>query len=93
MANQVSLMAYLQYGLQRFPVINQGQSPQNTRNERYVASHINNVGHWAAFNLASIQQYFGAILTVSRTADEPVNPSPRRASTWRMPFGPASMPI
>jgi hypothetical protein len=78
MANQVSLMAYLQHGFQRLPIISQGQSPQNTRNERYGASDINNVGHWAAFNLASIQQQFGVILTASRIADEPVNPSPPR---------------
>lgn len=78
MANQVSLMAYLQYGFQLFPVINQGQSPQNTRNERYGARDINIIGHWESFNLASVQQQFGVILNAGRIADEPVNPSPPR---------------
>ena len=78
MANQVSLMAYLQHGFQPLPIIDQGQSPQNTRNERYGAGDINNLGHWAGFNLVSIQQQFGAELAAAQIADEPVQPSPPR---------------
>ncbi|KAJ9226839.1 hypothetical protein DTO027B5_2055 [Paecilomyces variotii] len=78
MANQVSLMAYLQHGFLRLPVINQGQSPQNTQNDQYRAADITNVGHWARFNLTSIRQQFGTVLAQARIADEPVNPSPPR---------------
>ncbi|KKZ60906.1 hypothetical protein EMCG_00667 [[Emmonsia] crescens] len=48
MANQVSLMA--------LPIVDQGQSIRNTRNDNYGADDIHNVGHWAEFNLATIQQ-------------------------------------
>ncbi|KAL1845564.1 hypothetical protein Plec18170_009699 [Paecilomyces lecythidis] len=78
MANQVSLLAYLQHGFLPLPIIEQGQSPQNTRNDRYGARDINHVGHWAGFNLVSIQQQFGAVLAAARIPDEPVNPSPPR---------------
>ena len=78
MAHQVSLMTYLQQGFQPLPIIDQGQSPQNTRNDRYRAADINNLGHWADFNLASIQQQFGAVLAAAQIADEPVQPSPPR---------------
>lgn len=78
MANQVSLLAYLQHGFMPLPVIDQGQSPQNTRNDRYRARDIRHVGHWANFNLVSIQQQFGAVLTAARIPDEPLLPSPPR---------------
>lgn len=58
-------MAYPQHGFQPMPIIDQGQSPQNTRDERYGAGGINNLGHWAEFNLVSIQQQFGAALAVA----------------------------
>ena len=78
MAHQVSLMTYLQQGFQPLPIIDQGQSPQNTRHDRYKADDIGNVGHWAGFNLASIQQQFGAVLAATQIADEPIQPSPPR---------------
>ena len=78
MAHQVSLMTYLQQGFQPLPIIDQGQSPQNTRHDRYKADDIGNVGHWANFNLASIQQQFGAVLAAAQIADKPVPPSPPR---------------
>ncbi|KAF4199010.1 hypothetical protein CNMCM8694_006763 [Aspergillus lentulus] len=78
MASQVTLMAYLQHGFHSLPVIEQGQSPQNTRNERYGAADITSVGQWAGFNLASIQQQYGAVLAAARITDEPVQESPPR---------------
>lgn len=78
MANQVSLMAYLQHGFQSIPVIDQGQSPRNTTNDRYSAADIASIGQWSAFNLASIQQRFGTMLEAARIQDEPVPPSPPR---------------
>ncbi|KAE8151286.1 hypothetical protein BDV25DRAFT_128890 [Aspergillus avenaceus] len=63
MATQVSLMTYLQHGPPALPIIEQGQSPQNTRNDRYGAGDINN---------------YGAVLAAARIADEPFQPSPPR---------------
>lgn len=77
MANQVSLMTYLQHGFQPLPIIDPGH-PQNTRNDRYGARDINNLGHWGEFNLVAIQQQFGAALATAQIADEPVQPSPPR---------------
>ncbi|OJD18346.1 hypothetical protein ACJ73_08728 [Blastomyces percursus] len=78
MANQVSLMVYLQHGPQALPIVDQGQSTQNTRNDSYGADDINNVGHWAEFNLATIQQQYGAALAGARIADDPFQASPPR---------------
>ncbi|PGH33761.1 hypothetical protein GX50_03418 [[Emmonsia] crescens] len=78
MANQVSLMAYLQHGPQALPIVDQGQSIRNTRNDNYGADDIHNVGHWAEFNLATIQQRYGAILAGARIADDPFRTSPPR---------------
>ncbi|KAA8641684.1 uncharacterized protein ATNIH1004_011820 [Aspergillus tanneri] len=79
MANQVSLMEYLQHGFQPIPIIDQEQSKQNTRNDRYRASDIANVGHWSTFSLSTIQQRFGATLQAALIPNEPVPPSPSRA--------------
>lgn len=70
-------MAYLQQGFQPLPIIDQGQSPYNTRNDRYPAADIRNVGHWAGFNLVSIQQQFSAALAAARIVDELFQPSPK----------------
>lgn len=71
-------MAYLQHAPQALPVIDQGQSHQNTRNEHYNWQDIRNPGHWASFNLASIQQQYGGLLATAQIADEPFQPSPAR---------------
>lgn len=76
MANQVSLMAYLQHGLRHIPAFSGGRSNRNTRNSAYGPEDVEIAGPWAAFNLASIQQQFGAILTAARIADAPMAPSP-----------------
>ncbi|PYH46588.1 uncharacterized protein BP01DRAFT_355583 [Aspergillus saccharolyticus JOP 1030-1] len=79
MAAQVSLMSYLQHGPPPLPIIAQGQSPQNTQNDNYRAADINNVGHWAGFNLASIQEQFGPLLAAAQIPDEPFQDSPPRS--------------
>ncbi|KAE8353788.1 hypothetical protein BDV28DRAFT_99781 [Aspergillus coremiiformis] len=71
MANQVSLMTYLQHGPLPVPVILHGQSTQNTRHDAYNASDISNVGHWAGFTLAAIQQRYGDLLATVQIVDEP----------------------
>ncbi|QKX55691.1 uncharacterized protein TRUGW13939_02788 [Talaromyces rugulosus] len=78
MANQVSLMDYLQHGPIPLPVIDQGQSPRNERNDSYSSDDITSVGHWAEFNLTSIQQQYGAVLAAACIADEVFPPSPPR---------------
>ncbi|PWY68868.1 hypothetical protein BO83DRAFT_390659 [Aspergillus eucalypticola CBS 122712] len=69
---------YLQHNPPPLPIINQGQSPQNTRSDSYRADDINNVGHWAGFNLTSKQQQFGPLLAAAGIPDEPFQPSPPR---------------
>lgn len=76
MANQVSLLAYLQHGPPRIPIIEQGQSTDNTTNAKYSAEDITYVGHWAAFNLNTILQQHQAVLTNSRIGDEAMPESP-----------------
>ncbi|KAB8263533.1 hypothetical protein BDV32DRAFT_118826 [Aspergillus pseudonomiae] len=78
MATQVSLMTYLQHGPPLLPIIEQGQSPQNTRDDNYGAGDIRNVGHWAGFNFTSIQQQYGTLLAAARIDDEPFQSSPPR---------------
>lgn len=76
MANQVSLMAYLQHGPQAITVVDQGQSPNNTRNPSYSARDITFIGQWTGFNLASLQQRFGLLLQLAQIADEPFPTTP-----------------
>jgi hypothetical protein len=75
MSNQVSLMDYLQHGPIPLPVVDQGQSPHNERNDSYSFDNITSVGHWAGFNLTSIQQQYGAVLAAARIQAEGA-PSP-----------------
>jgi hypothetical protein len=70
MANQVSLMDYLQHGPIPLPVVDQGQSPHNERNDSHSFDDITSVGHWAGFNLTSIQQQYGAVLAAVRIQAE-----------------------
>ncbi|KAE8133851.1 hypothetical protein BDV38DRAFT_257236 [Aspergillus pseudotamarii] len=79
MANQVSLLAYLQHGPPRIPIIEQGQSTDNTTNTRYSADDITYVGHWATFNLNTILHQHQAVLTNSRREDEAMPLSPPQA--------------
>ncbi|RAL14803.1 uncharacterized protein BO97DRAFT_403856 [Aspergillus homomorphus CBS 101889] len=78
MTSQVSLMSYLQHGLPHLPVLDQAQSPPNTQNDHYREADITRVGHWTEFNLAAIQQQYGALLAAARIPDEPFQPSPPR---------------
>ncbi|PGG98575.1 hypothetical protein AJ79_08828 [Helicocarpus griseus UAMH5409] len=62
----------------RCQIVEQEQSTQNTRNDSYGADDINNMWHWAEFNLATIQQQYGAGLAGARIADDPFQASPPR---------------
>jgi hypothetical protein len=76
MANQVSLMSYLQHGPTALPR-GMSQAGTNTRNRRYGARNIrNNFGFWATFNLNTIQQQYGALLAAAQITDEPFPTSP-----------------
>ena len=76
MANQVSLMSYLQHGPIALPRGTPGPS-KNTTNPRYSALDItDNLGFWAAFNLNTIQQHYGALLATAQITDEPFPTSP-----------------
>ena len=78
MAKYVSLMTYLQHGFNPMPIIDQGQSTQNTRSSCYGAADIESIGHWAEFNLPSIQHQFGRVLAAARIRDKPMCPSAAR---------------
>jgi hypothetical protein len=79
MANQVSLLAYLQHGPPALPVINQGQSRENTTDRNYSVDDITHIGHWAAFNIDTIMQQHGHLLTNARIVDDPMPASPPQA--------------
>ncbi|KAE8406591.1 hypothetical protein BDV37DRAFT_242855 [Aspergillus pseudonomiae] len=76
MDNPVSLMAYLQYGPPRIPVIDQEQSKENTTSQICSADDIRSVGYWVDFNLSTILHQHQAILANSRCADEAMPDSP-----------------
>jgi len=77
MANQVSLMSYLQHGPTALP--RQTGPSGNTRNMRYSARDINNLGFWRAFNLNTIQQQYGILLATAQITDELFPTSPPQA--------------
>ena len=76
MANQVSLMSYLQHGPTALPR-GMPRPGRNTVNHRYNAHDItNNFGLWATFNLNTIQQHYGVLLATAQITDEPFPTSP-----------------
>lgn len=79
MANQISLLAYLQEGPQALPNQYQGISYQNTTNDAYEADDISHVGNWNTFNLQNIQQRYGPLLTTPQLISRdnmPISPPP-----------------
>ncbi|KAL1995195.1 hypothetical protein VTN49DRAFT_1382 [Thermomyces lanuginosus] len=63
MANLISLLEYLQVRPPEVPVINQGQSRQNTANKSYNHRNISFIGSWDDFNLDTIMNQYGQLLT------------------------------
>lgn len=74
--NQVSLLAYLQHGPPALPLIDQGQSEDNTTDRNYSADDITPVGHWVAFNLGSVMQQYSQLLANTQIDDDPMPSSP-----------------
>lgn len=70
--NQVSLLAYLQHGPPALPLIDQGQSEDNTTDRNYSADDITPVGHWVAFNLGSVMQQYSQLLANTQIDDDPM---------------------
>jgi hypothetical protein len=75
MANQVSLMSYLQHGPTALPRRIPGRG-RNTKNQRYNSDDIGNLGVWWTFDLNVIQQRYGALLAAAQITDEPFPTSP-----------------
>ena len=76
MANQVSLMSYLQHGPTALPR-GMTQPGRNTTNRRYNAQDItNNLGYWVTFNMNTVQQQYGVLLATAQITDEPFPTSP-----------------
>lgn len=76
MANRISLLHYLQRGLEALPVIDNNQSKENTRNALYQARDIGSTALWQNFNIASVLQQFGPLLAAARIQAEPHGTSP-----------------
>ncbi|KZF18838.1 hypothetical protein L228DRAFT_286336 [Xylona heveae TC161] len=79
MANQVTLLAYLQHGPPTLPVIDNGSSHDNTTSKSYSAEDISQVGVWSSFNLNTIMQQFQPLLANARIEDEAMPTSPPQA--------------
>ncbi|KAL1979107.1 hypothetical protein VTN96DRAFT_6842 [Rasamsonia emersonii] len=81
MANQVSLMTYLQQALPAIPT-NQPPNPgHNTTNTLYGAADINNIGRWNNFNLTTVLQRYQNVLFQAHLPSDPMPISPPRAIT------------
>ncbi|OQE25576.1 hypothetical protein PENSTE_c006G05460 [Penicillium steckii] len=68
----ISLQQYLQVGLPRITVLDQGQSTENTRSGYYWADQIKSTRRWDDFNIDSIQQTFRPLLEQTQIPPEPI---------------------
>ncbi|KAJ5169289.1 uncharacterized protein N7500_002072 [Penicillium coprophilum] len=82
MANQVSLLAYLQQGPPSFEFIDVGQSKTNTTNANYGPGDIRNIDDWEDFNITTILQEFGPLLNMIHMEYDPIrHMTPERGIT------------
>lgn len=81
MANQVSLLTYLQHALPAIPVNPPPNPGRNTTNTAYEASDIHNIGVWHGFNLNALLQSYQNLLVQARLPPDPMPTSPPRAIT------------
>ncbi|OJD10486.1 hypothetical protein AJ78_08524 [Emergomyces pasteurianus Ep9510] len=81
MANQVSLLTYLQNALPAIPVNPPPNPGRNTTNTAYEASDIHNIGVWHGFNLNALLQSYQNLLVQARLPPDPMPTSPPRAIT------------
>lgn len=76
MANQVTLMAYLQRGLPAITVNEPTNPGGNTTNSAYEADDIQDVRHWTQFNITSVRQRYQNVLTATTLPLDPFPTSP-----------------
>ncbi|CRL29113.1 unnamed protein product [Penicillium camemberti] len=82
MANQTSLLAYLQQAPPSIEFIDVGQSKNNTTNANYGPGDIRSFGAWSDFNLAAIMHQFGPLLTLIPMEHDPIRQTtPQREIT------------
>ncbi|EEH40548.1 hypothetical protein PAAG_09001 [Paracoccidioides lutzii Pb01] len=81
MANQVSLLTYLQNALPAIPVNPPPNPGRNTTNEASEASDIRNIGVWHGFNLNALLQSYQNLLVKARLPPDPMPTSPPGAIT------------
>lgn len=79
LANQISLLSYLQYGPPLIPIIHQNQRPDNTKSNKYSAVDIAAPGHWAGFSLTNIRLQYGQFLLNIMIFDDAAPTSPVQA--------------
>ena len=81
MAANIPLMAYLQKTMPHIPINFHGQSRANTTNQNYRATDITNLQIWQNFNLATILNSYGNLLTNAMIRDHPNPPTPPAPSS------------
>ncbi|KKK19015.1 hypothetical protein P175DRAFT_0503250 [Aspergillus ochraceoroseus IBT 24754] len=86
MANQVSLLTYLQVALPAIPANPPQPSGPNTTNDSYSFQDIHNLTIWEEFNLANILQTYQTVLTTSSLAADPFPTSPPNAINSENPL-------
>ncbi|RAL04251.1 uncharacterized protein BO80DRAFT_259312 [Aspergillus ibericus CBS 121593] len=81
MANQVSLLSYLQVALPAIPIGLNANPGRNTTNSEYEASDIKSTAAWPEFNLNTILQQYQHILQQCRLPGDFIPTSRPRAIT------------
>ncbi|KAK2755868.1 hypothetical protein FQN54_005664 [Arachnomyces sp. PD_36] len=76
MANQVTLMEYLQHGLPVIPLVPPPRPGHNTTNQAYRAADITHTGVWADFSLQTVLQRYQNILTATTLPWDPFPATP-----------------
>lgn len=79
MANQITLMQYLQRGPPAIPTNPPSSPGPNTTNHAYGWEDISSVNHWNTFNLQTVVQRYGQLLTTTAIQNEPMPTSPPQA--------------
>lgn len=81
MANNISLMVYLQFALPAIPTNPPPNPGRNTTNTAYEAGDIRGTAVWHGFDLHTIIHRYGNILGQTHLPPDPMPTSPPRAIT------------
>lgn len=76
MANQISLLDYLQQPVPAVPVVPPARPSKNSTSQQYSADDIEQVTGWPNFNVANAVQLFHNMLTQTQITSDPLPASP-----------------